>query len=545
MAGLLGDGFNDPQSAAIMALAAGMTQGNFGAGLLGSQQAYQGAQDNQIRRQMLAQDLAMKKLAEERAQAQWQMQKDAYYGDGSTGGPSGSLLGGGQPGAPMSPGAFTPPAGGVGPTLPISQFPAQPNAGQANAAQLDRLGRMAIARVPGAKEMLDIFKFKNTPQQVNAGGYSRDSVSGALTYNADPTKSVTMGPDGSVQLLPNALNTQTALTLAAEAPKTLLSSAANVSLRKNADGTERPVSSLSENPTLQGVLDRILGGGTANVPANVPRIGQPPRAAQSATNIAPDEQKARDAESIRMIQSELSNPAIPADQRAGMQRELTRLAAAQSQPGFPTPSIAQVSTQPDAPQPSAGYGKTTAQETADAAAKAGLVKSAEATAADVADTRKTIMNSAFSAPSSIAKYQQLGKLLQDVDGGTLTATGTNIASTMNSLGFKIDKNLPNKEAAASLGNEMALELRSPANGAGMPGALSDKDREFLVGMVPNAGQTTQGRQMLIQSKIAVLQRQQQVATFARNYEKKYGRLDNGFFDQMQAWSNANPLFGGK
>lgn len=164
---------------------------------------------------------------------------------------------------------------------------------------------------------------------------------------------------------------------------------------------------------------------------------------------------------------------------------------------------------------------------------------------DIGEIRKTIMNAGFAAPSTIAKYQQLGKLLADVDGGTLTATGTNIASTMNSLGFKIDKNLSNKEAAAALGNEMALELRNPANGAGMPGAMSDADRNYLVSMIPNASQSAEGRKQLLEAKIAVEQRKVQVATFARNYEKKHGRLDNAFFEQMAAWSAQNPLFKGK
>ena len=169
----------------------------------------------------------------------------------------------------------------------------------------------------------------------------------------------------------------------------------------------------------------------------------------------------------------------------------------------------------------------------------------EAQAKDIAETRKTIMNAGFNAPSMISKYQQLGKLLESVDGGTLTATGTHLASTANSLGLKIDKNLPNKEAAAALGNAMALELRSPSNGAGMPGAMSDADRNFLASMVPNANQSAQGRKQLIEAQIAVNQRNQDVAQFARNYEKKHGKLDNGFYDQMQAYSSANPLFGGK
>lgn len=227
------------------------------------------------------------------------------------------------------------------------------------------------------------------------------------------------------------------------------------------------------------------------------------------------------AESVRMMESELQNPNLNPADRAGIQREIARM-----KQQTPTAFAA---------------GPSAAETTKAAADKEYQV----GTAKDIAETRKTIMNAGFSAPSTIAKYEKLGKLLQDVDGGTLTATGTNIASAMNSLGIKVDKNLSNKEAAAALGNEMALELRNPANGAGMPGAMSDADRNYLVSMIPNASQSAEGRKQLLAAKIAVEQRKVQTATFARNYEKKYGRLDNGFFEQMSAWSTQNPLFKGK
>jgi hypothetical protein len=161
------------------------------------------------------------------------------------------------------------------------------------------------------------------------------------------------------------------------------------------------------------------------------------------------------------------------------------------------------------------------------------------------EARTAIMNAGTAAGGNIAKYKQIGSLLSNVDGGTLTATGTNLASAMNSLGFKTDKDLPNKEAALALGNQAALELRNPANGAGMPGALSDSDRNFLVSLIPNASQSAQGRKQLIDSYVATEQRKQDVSGFARAYEKKYGILDNGFYEQLQNYSNANPLFKGK
>ena len=79
----------------------------------------------------------------------------------------------------------------------------------------------------------------------------------------------------------------------------------------------------------------------------------------------------------------------------------------------------------------------------------------------------------------------------------------------------------------------------------MPGQMSDGDRQFLVGMTPDMSKTKEGRQLIIDSYVALFKRDQDIARFMRNYEQKYGRLDNGFFDQLAQWSNANTLFRGK
>lgn len=60
---LLGQGFEDPRSAAIMALAGGLLKGNFGGGLLGANQAYAQSQDGALKRR-----LAQAQLEESQAQ---------------------------------------------------------------------------------------------------------------------------------------------------------------------------------------------------------------------------------------------------------------------------------------------------------------------------------------------------------------------------------------------------------------------------------------------------------------------------------------------
>jgi hypothetical protein len=521
MAGLLGNGFDDPQSAAIMALSAGLVNGNFGAGLLGANAAYREASNDKVKRGLLEADMAERlSHAEERKAklAMAQRQQDTIARIFGNGAPS-------QPAAPgqLGSGSF----GAVGAPMGQPDIPAPQQGGRLSRMSADDL---ALLKLNGL-DISEAWKAANIPTQIRSNSFS--FLPGQQPrYMPDPTKGMDF-KDGRISPIPGYTDFVAGQAFAQELPKTVLGAAGQVSLRPNSDGTQSPVVSLNENPVLQGLMSQYFGGsGTLGAPRSAPAT--PPMAGGARPTIAPDVQKGRDAESIRMIESELQNPNLPPDQRAGLQREVQRLTASQSQPGFPTPTM-KISPQGQ------GYGKTTAQQADEKSREV----YGEAVAKDMAETRKSILGAGFAAPGNIAKYEQLGRLLADVDGGVLTGTGTNIASAANSFGLKIDKNLPNKEAAAALANQIALEMRNPAGGAGMPGALSDKDREFLVGMTPNAGQTAQGRKMLIESYIALQRRNQQVATFARNYEQKYGRLDNGFFEQMQAWSSANQMFGGK
>jgi hypothetical protein len=156
----------------------------------------------------------------------------------------------------------------------------------------------------------------------------------------------------------------------------------------------------------------------------------------------------------------------------------------------------------------------------------------------------SIQQAGSDANTKIARYERLKGLLDGVKTGKLTPTGTELAAWADAIGIKVDQNLGNKQAAAALGNEIALSLRNPAGGAGMPGALSDKDREFLVTMVPSLSQTPEGNAKLIETAQKIARRDQEVAKLARDYRARRGTLDPGFYDALQQFSESNPLFSG-
>lgn len=179
--------------------------------------------------------------------------------------------------------------------------------------------------------------------------------------------------------------------------------------------------------------------------------------------------------------------------------------------------------------------------------RAGESKFNEKVGAEFGDIYAGLIRADLSAPQTIAKYDRLGSLLANVNTGKYKGTTASIKAAAKSLGFDLDAlgvgdDLAPTQAALALSNQLALELRNPAGGAGMPGALSDKDREFLVQSVPGIENDPSAIPLMIDYRKKLAQREQQVAKRARAYKKRVGILDDGFFDELADWSERNPLF---
>lgn len=155
-----------------------------------------------------------------------------------------------------------------------------------------------------------------------------------------------------------------------------------------------------------------------------------------------------------------------------------------------------------------------------------------------------IQAGAMDAAGKISRLDRLDQLLEGVTTGKLTPAMTQVSALADSLGIKLDPKLGAKQAVQALSNEVALQLRNPSGGAGMPGALSDKDREFLVSMTPGLANTAEGNKLIIESARKLAKREQDVARLARDYRQRKGQMDEGFYQELAQFSVANPLFGG-
>lgn len=149
--------------------------------------------------------------------------------------------------------------------------------------------------------------------------------------------------------------------------------------------------------------------------------------------------------------------------------------------------------------------------------------------------------------------QQAGSMLRNIDDlrnlyadpnvatGALAEKFSGLKNVAASFGIDM-KGLSSEQAAQAITNKMSLELRSPEGGAGMPGSLSDSDREFLRSMTPNLTRTPEGRAQIMNAYEKLAKRQIEVARMAAEYEHQTGQLDAGFDRMIQNFANNNRLF---
>jgi hypothetical protein len=137
----------------------------------------------------------------------------------------------------------------------------------------------------------------------------------------------------------------------------------------------------------------------------------------------------------------------------------------------------------------------------------------------LAKERETIAASAQSALADRDAYNVMLAAVNNpnVDQGTLGRARLALNKALNAFGLDGGNTGP-AEMLDALGKQVALRLRNPNGGAGMPGALSDSDRQFLQSMSLSLGNSPQANRLLGQYYLAAEQRAVDLEQLAQNYE---------------------------
>lgn len=163
-----------------------------------------------------------------------------------------------------------------------------------------------------------------------------------------------------------------------------------------------------------------------------------------------------------------------------------------------------------------------------------------------ANDYSNIIDAEKNAPGNIGKYDLMKSYLSKVNTGkaapSIQTLKSYAAYFAPDLAKSWTQDVPYAQAASALSNEIALQLRNPATGAGMPGSMSNSDRDFLTSMTASAANDPRAIPMMLDARIALEKRAQDIGQLARQYRQQNGKIDEGFYQKVQDFANNHPLF---
>lgn len=140
----------------------------------------------------------------------------------------------------------------------------------------------------------------------------------------------------------------------------------------------------------------------------------------------------------------------------------------------------------------------------------------------------------------------LGAMKEALASGVRTGFGAEVEQSIRRVGRALGIGDADKAAAGELlqavGNQLALNVRSPVGGAGMPGAMSDADREFLRQIPPGLNKTPEGNKKLIDIAEAKAKREVEIERLADEYVAEHGAIDSGFKAVVREYADTHPMF---
>ena len=103
--------------------------------------------------------------------------------------------------------------------------------------------------------------------------------------------------------------------------------------------------------------------------------------------------------------------------------------------------------------------------------------------------------------SSAQRQSSLNQMSRLLDTGLKTGSLAGLSKSFKGvlssvLGVEIE-GLAEAEALEAISNKLALEVRNPASGMGLPGATSNRDLDFLIAAIPGLRKSVKGNRLMI------------------------------------------------
>lgn len=144
----------------------------------------------------------------------------------------------------------------------------------------------------------------------------------------------------------------------------------------------------------------------------------------------------------------------------------------------------------------------------------------KAMGAQAAKTIEGMRTAADNSAALVRQYDQMNDLLQGIETGTFTGSINQLAKVGEAIGIDTGQwgeNVGAIEAAQALQNQLALKVRNPESGMGLPGATSNRDIKFLLDSIPGITMTREGRKAITEVIRAQARLDRQLTTEAQAY----------------------------
>jgi hypothetical protein len=157
----------------------------------------------------------------------------------------------------------------------------------------------------------------------------------------------------------------------------------------------------------------------------------------------------------------------------------------------------------------------------------------------------TIQTQAAQAANTIGLYDMAESALDSL--GDNTGFGAEAQQSLRQIGARLGMDvdleaLAGGELLTAVTNRMALQMRNPDSGMGMPGAVSDRDLTFLRDAQVGIDRSPEGNRRMLRAFRAMEERKIEIAQMADRYISQNGGLDIGFNEMVRQYAEANPMF---
>lgn len=177
------------------------------------------------------------------------------------------------------------------------------------------------------------------------------------------------------------------------------------------------------------------------------------------------------------------------------------------------------------------------------AATAGAVATAKDRAEAGVKYESGIIEAGQKARGNLTTLQILAPNLEKLPTGPMYPLLAGGASYFKQFGIDVgavSKDLGAAQATDAILKQLALKTRDPAGG-GMPGNMSDKDREFLVDSIPGLQKLPDGNRQLIEILTKLEQRKIDEASIVSRMQSA-GKNSNEIREALTQFANSRPMF---